>query len=145
LPYLEIMKAQMKIEAIGDDVDQMLRLWTNILNEGLPGLGDMTLGKPLHTYWVAQITGDDSKYKYARRFLRGKKDYTHANRKGSRGVFVYYLLESGYVYDVKKSSKRRFFCIVDDQGDIVEVDKDFVDQWIKDHSASQLLKLQSNE
>lgn len=129
------MKAQIKIEAIGDDVDQMLRFFTGLTNEMVPGLGDVTFGKPAKTYWVAQITGVDLKYKYARQFLRGKKDYTHANRKGSRGVFVYYLLESGNLYEVKKSSKRRLFCIVDDDGDIIEVDKEYVDKWINDHLA----------
>jgi hypothetical protein len=129
------MKAQIKIEAVGDDVDQFLRQFRNLTNDLAPGLGDMTFGKPLHTYWVAQITGVHPKYKYERQFLRGKKDYTHANRKGSRGVFVYYLLESGNVYEVKKSSKCRFFCIVDDEGDVVEVDKDYVEKWINDHLA----------
>lgn len=128
-------KAQIKIEAIGDDVDQLLRFFTGLTNALEPGLGDVTFGKPKKSYWVAQITGVDPKYKYARTFLRGKKDYAHANRKGSRGVYVYYLLESGNVYEVKKSSKRRFFCIVDDEGDIIEVDKEYVDQWINDHLA----------
>ena len=129
------MKASLKIEAIGDDVDQMLRFFTQLTNDLSPGLGNMTFGKPLQTYWVAQITGVDPKYKYARSFLRGRKDYTHSNRKGSRGVFVHYLLESGYLYEVKKSSKRRFFCIVDNEVDIIEVDKEYVDQWIDDHLA----------
>ena len=129
------MKAQIKIEAIGDDVDQTLRFFTGLTNGLVPGLGDVTFGKPIKTYWVAQITGVDLKYKYARTFIRGKKDYTHANRKGSRGVFVYFLLESGNVYEAKKSSKRRFFCIVDNEGDIIEVDKEYVDQWINDHLA----------
>ncbi len=139
------MKASLKIEAIGDDADQMIRLWMNILNEGMPGLGDMTFGKPLHSYWVAQITGHDPKYKYARQFIKGKKDYTHANSKGSRGVFIYYLLESGYVYEVKKSSKRHFFCLVDDEGNIDEVDKDYIEQWIKDHLELTPTKLQGSE
>src|SRR5262245_32437940 len=108
------MKAQIKIEAIGDDTDQLLRFFTSFTNELVPGLGDMTFGgKPKPSYWVAQITGVHERFKYERKFLKGKKDYTHANRKGSRGVFVYYLVESGNVYEVKRSSKRRYFCIVD--------------------------------
>lgn len=131
------MKAQIKIEAIGDDVDHFLRSLQNLTNDLVPGLGTRTFGyKP--SYWVSQIIGSDPIYKYARSFLKGKKDYAHANSKGSRGVFVYYLLESGYVYEVKRNSKRRFFCTVDDEGDIIEVDSNFVDQWIKDHSADLL-------
>jgi len=132
------MKASLKIEAIGDNVDQEMRLWRNIINMSAPGLGDITIGKPIYSYWVAQISGHDPKYKYARQFIRGKKDYTLANSKGSRGVFIYYLLESGFVYEVK-SSKRRYFCVVDEEGNIIEVGKEFVDQWIKDHSESVLM------
>jgi hypothetical protein len=129
------VKASLKIEAIGDNVDQMMRLWTNIVNEAVPGLGTMTFGwKP--SYWVARITGFDPTYKYKREFLRGRKDYKYANSKGSRGVFVYYILESGNIYEVKKRSKNRFFCMVDDEGDIIHIDEDDVKQWINDHSES---------
>lgn len=127
------MKAQIKIEAVGDNTHQWFRLWTGILDSGAPGLGETVLGKIPRRYWVARITGHHPQYKYEREFLRGKKDYTHANSKGSRGVFVYYLLESGLVYEVKKRSDR-FFCIVNDDGDIIKVTKGYVEQWISDHS-----------
>ena len=144
------MKASLKLEAIGDNTYQYMKLWTGILNSGMPGLGDMLTGDaPKSACWVAQIIGFDPKYKYARQFVKGKKDYTHANSKGSRGVFVYYVLESGYVYEVLSPSTwsriDRYFCTVTDDGEIQRVDKDYVDQWIKDHSASQLLKLPSEE
>lgn len=133
------MKAQIKIEAVGDDVDQMLRFFSTMTNDLVPGLGDMTFGtnngKPKPSYWVAQIIGVHPVFKYERKFIKGKKDYSQANRKGSRGVFVYYLVESGNVYEVKRSSKRRYFCIVDEEGSIQEVNKEYVDQWINDHLA----------
>lgn len=133
------MKAQIKIEAIGDDTDQLLRSFTKLTNSMVPGFGDMTFGNPEPSYWVAQITGVHVKYKYERKFLKGKKDYTHANSKGSRGVFVYYLLESGNLYEVLSpvSWKRseRYFCIVTEDGEVERVDKEYVDQWIKDHLA----------
>lgn len=127
------MKASLKIEAIGDDVNQICKLYTRMANDALPGLGDMTFGGAPFRYWVAEITGYDPKYKYARTFLKPKKDYSQANSKGSRGVFLYFLLESGKIYEAK-TSKRRYFCIVDEDGNIVEVEKEYVDQWLNDHS-----------
>jgi hypothetical protein len=144
------MKASLKIEAIGDNTYQYMKLWTGILNSGMPGLGDLLAGDaPKSACWVAQIVGFDPKYKYARQFVKGKKDYAHSNSKGSRGVFIHYLLESGYVYEVLSPAtwKRndRYFCAVTDDGEIQRIDKEFVNQWIKDHSASQLMKPQNNE
>lgn len=137
------MKAQIKIEAIGDDTDQLLRAYANFTNSLVPGLGDMTFGtnngKPKPSYWVAQITGVHQVFHYERKFLKGKKDYTYSNSKGSRGVYVYYLLESGNIYEVKSpvSWKRteRYFCIVTEDGEIQRVNKEYVDKWIDDHLA----------
>lgn len=130
------MKATLKVEAIGDDTFQYMRLWTGILNDGAPGLGD-SLGVPKPDYWVAMIVGHDSKFGYCRQFLKPKKDYAKANRKGSRGVFLWYMLESGYVYEVSSpvtwKRRERYFCTVSDDGEIIRVEKGFVDQWIKDH------------
>lgn len=134
------MKASLKIEAIGDNTYQYTKLWTGILNSGMPGLGDMLTGDaPKSACWVSQIVGFDPKYKYVRQFVKGKKDYTHTNSKGSRGVFVYYILESGYVYEVSSprtwSRIDRYFCTVTDDGEIRRVNKEYVDQWINDHLA----------
>lgn len=142
------MKATLKVEAIGDNTYQYMRLWIGILNDGALGLGD-AIGAPKPDYWVAMIVGFDKKFGYSRQFLKAKKDYAKANAKGSRGVFLWFFLESGYVYEVSapKNWKKldRYFCTVTDDGDIQRVNKEFVDQWIKDHSASQLMKPPSNE
>ncbi len=132
------MKASLKIEAIGDNADQMCRFYRCLTNSMVPGLGDITFGKSFKSYWVAQITGFDKQYKYQRVFLRGKKSYKYANSKGSRGVYVYYLLESGNIYDVRDPSlrKERYFCTVNGDGDIIKIDKEEVDQWINEHSES---------
>lgn len=133
------MKASLKIEAVGDCYYQEINLYRGILNSGAPGLGDAVIGQyPRSGQWVAMIIGRDSQFGYARRFLKGKKDYAHANCKGSRGVYLHYILESGYVYEVKChptwTRYRRYFCTVTDDGDIIEVDKEYVEQWINDHS-----------
>jgi len=132
------MKAVLEIELFGDDTRQLCKLWRNIMNEGMPGLGDMTIGTMPRNSWVAEITGTDPKYKYKRKFLKSKKDYSRANSKGSRGVFIEYLLESGCYYDVSAQTSwknvDRYFCTVNDEGDIVKMSEEEVIQCLKDHS-----------
>mgnify|MGYP001482488234 FL=1 len=117
------MKAYLEIELFGEDARQMMRLWEAIGNMASPGLGTATFGGMPPSGWVAEITGFDQKYKYARKFLKRKLDYSRANSKGSRGVYAEYILESGKIYDVKQqiSWKRvhRYFCTVNQDGDIV--------------------------
>jgi len=129
------MKGLLKIEAIGDDTDQLLQFFTNYTNSLCPGLGDKTFGaKPKPSYWVAQITGFHKVYNYERVFLKGKKDYAHTNRNGSRGIYIYYLVESGNLYEVKRpiswKKEERFYFIITEDGEIQKVDKEYVDQWI---------------
>jgi hypothetical protein len=130
------MRASIGIEAIGDNTYQYMRLWTGVLNDGISGLGD-SLGCPKPDYWVAMIVGRDNKYGYSRQFLKPKKDYAHANSQGSRGVYLWYILDSGYVYEVSApknwNKTERYFCTVTDGGDICRVEKEYVDQWVKDH------------
>lgn len=132
------MRASLKIEAVGDNVHQALCCYRAMANEAVPGLGDVTFGKSPFYYWAAKITGQDPVYKYRREFLKPKKDYSLANSKGSRGVFLYFLLDSGFVYEVK-TSKGRYFCTVTDDGDIEEISKEQVEQWINEHSESTCL------
>lgn len=128
------MKAMLKLEAIGDNATQMLRLWRNVIDEALPGLGRATIGSAPPSCWVAEIIGHDPKYKWQRNFLRGTKDYSESNSVGSRGIYIYYWLDYGHIYDVKQpvSWKRtlRYFCRVTDDGKIVEIDESEIDQWL---------------
>jgi len=121
------MKAALEIELFGDDTRQYCKLWKNIMNEGMLGLGDVTIGTMPSLSWVAEITGKDQKYKYARKFLKGKKDYSRANSKGSRGIFMEYLLESEHYYEVSAQISwkniDRYFCTVDNEGNIVRIDE----------------------
>lgn len=132
------MKASLRIEAIGDDALQHRRLWTGVMNELVPGMGDAVMGKFPASYWVAEITGTDPTYKWRREFIKGKKDYGGANSVGSRGIFIHYILESGKVYEVKARtswrSSDRYFCRVDDAGNIVRMAETEVQAWLKDRS-----------
>ncbi|WP_256846893.1 hypothetical protein [Paenibacillus sp. Pae108] len=113
-----------KLEAIGDDARQFFNdLNGSIYGKTMFGNEDKN---PFRRPWVADITGNDPKYKFKRSFLRGRKDYSEANKKGSRGVYYYYELDPGRVYEINEltSSKntRRFFARVAD-GQLIEIDE----------------------
>lgn len=66
--------------------------------------------------WVAEITGLDPRYKFSRKFLDRKLDYSKSNSAGSRGIEHWFFLEEGRTYEVyhRSSWKRseRYFCTV---------------------------------
>jgi hypothetical protein len=106
----------------------------------IPGLGDLVFGKAPSGTWVAEITGFDPKFKYARKFLRYKKEYSRSNSAGSRGVYAEFTLESGKMYEIKHrvswNKSERYFAKVTDDGDIVEIDEAEVIAWLKAKSQS---------
>lgn len=66
--------------------------------------------------WVARMDSGE------RVFVEGKKDYSRANRDGSRGVFMYYHLPPGR-YEIRHlnedDTERRYTCRVE-LGRIIE-------------------------
>lgn len=107
----------LRLEAIGDNLHQAIRSHAGFLDSIAPGLGDAVVGKGLAPFWVAEITGLCGKFGFKRHFLRGQKDYSEANSVGSRGVYVYYDLPAGKIFEVKEqiSWKRddRYFLLAD--------------------------------
>jgi hypothetical protein len=93
------MRHSLQLEAIGDDRVAFFR------SHGV---------RAGRSPWVAEITGVDPRYGFARRFLPGAKDYSRANRIGSRGVYVCYALEGGRIYEIfellTRTRTRRYFC-----------------------------------
>lgn len=142
------MKAYLEIELFGENARQMFKLWETIINTGAPGLGTITFGGMPSSGWVAEITGFAPKYKYQRRFLPRKLNYSRANSVGSRGVFAEYILESGKIYEVKQqiSWKKvdRYFCTVTNDGDIERLDEKDVIKWLKNRSESTSSQPQDN-
>ena len=125
------MKAILSLELRGDNTRQLFRLWGNITDMNLgEGAGAAIFGTPPPAAWVAEITGLDTKYKYARRFLPFKKDYSQANSVGSRGVQAVYMLEDGKIYDVK-AWKERYFCMIRDW-EIQRISEYEVNEWLKE-------------
>ena len=88
--------------------------------------------------WCAEIVGHDPKFTYERAFLKGRNDYTNANSKNTRGVYTYYTLESSRVYEVLEplswSRSARYFCKVDEDSDIIEIEKSEVDEILNSKS-----------
>ena len=69
--------------------------------------------------WVAEVKGiDRATGRLMRTFVDGLKDYTEANSVGSRGVYKYYVLTSGPLYEIMdrpgygKPPRRRFCRVV---------------------------------
>lgn len=134
------MKANLKLEFVGADLYDMLKGFSRMLDFSAgkdmrrKTMGDELPPKP----WVAQITGRDNVYGLKRDFLRANRDYSESNKKGSRGVFLHFILEQGAFYEVQditiKKEGRRFFCWVNDAGDIVKTDKTMVEKWLNESS-----------
>jgi len=80
--------------------------------------------------WVAQIIGKDWQFGFRRNFLRGNIDYSQASGTGKRGVYLWFILEDGMVYEVEHhvswKNQRRYFCTVK-EGQVIEISKAEVD------------------
>lgn len=92
------------------------------------------LGPRSERCWVAQITGLSDQYGFERRFIRGHRDYSHSNNKGSRGIYGYFVLHEGCYYEVQSrpswSRVDRYFCRVSD-GAITRVHAKEVIAWLR--------------
>jgi hypothetical protein len=105
------MTYYLALEAIGDDMVQIDRMWRTLLPKEMYQLVACAPTQP----WVARITGLDPKYGFAREFQGYKKDYRHTNKAGSRGVYKRYFLDDG-IYEVNDRqswrSTVRYFIVV---------------------------------
>lgn len=57
---------QIKIERIGDDSYQAMKFHCNLAISLVPGLGDITFGKPTSNAWCAEIVGPHPRFKFCR-------------------------------------------------------------------------------
>lgn len=88
----------LKLEAIGDDVTQQVRALERIER----ALGYRQDGSAARRPWVAEIIGEHDHFGLERHFLQGQKDYSEANSIGSRGVYLYYHLREGGIYEINE-------------------------------------------
>jgi len=124
----------LKLECIGDNIKQMNKFYSKKLDDITPGLGKLVIGSMPARYFVAEITGLDDKYKFARKFLKPKKDYLKANSVGSRGIYAFYLLENNKVYDIKEpvswGRSERYFCKIE-ENKLIKIGEEEVIRWLK--------------
>lgn len=121
------------LEAIGDDTVALERLWRGVLSDG--GVdGGRVMNLATRRPWVAEVTGLCPRFGLSRDFLHGKKDYRRANSKGSRGVYIYYRLKPGRVYEVNEwrgwRDLDRHFCRVEG-GNRIRMTRGEVDAWLR--------------
>lgn len=68
------------------------------------------------------------------RTIYGQRDYSKANSKGSRGVYVWYTLEEDKLYFVKEpkswKSSAYYYCAVSATGDVIKVSEEDAREWL---------------
>ena len=132
------MKATIKLEYIGEAQDARLSMYGKMIDQVSDGLGKKVIGNTrLRQPWVAEITGNDQKFGFKREFLKGNWQRKRSNGNGSRGTEIWFMLESGKLYEVKSPvswrSVDRYFCTVTDDGDIDKLTETEAKKWLKDH------------
>jgi hypothetical protein len=134
------VKSTIGLEWYGESGEAKRRIFSGILDQALgKGVGEAIFGKGwTRRPWVAEITGPDERFGFSRRFLESKLSRTNANGSHTRGVDLWFVLDSGRVYEVKHSvswtRSDRYFCTVTDSGDIKRITKSEVEQWLNDRS-----------
>lgn len=79
--------------------------------------------------WVARLTGySELTNKFKHEFVSGQIDFSESNSKGSRSVFLFFWLESGWVYLVRERvSWRRsvdWYAAISEDGDVVKIKRE---------------------
>lgn len=128
------MKATLELEYIGADSADYLNAMCRQFNQARPGLGDSFIGRPSPGPWVAEIIDKYPSGKLRRTFVRSNRDYSRANSKGSRGVYLWFVLESDKLYEVHARTSWKgscnYFCAVTEAGDINNLTDDEAKEWL---------------
>ena len=123
------MKATLKLHAIGENKRREFEGWlrSNHYNK----IFTKAIPPPC---WVAEVTMVDGVI--VRNRLPHTTDYSFTNGTGSRGTYLWYILESGKIYEVNErvswSRSERYFISVDEQGDFLHMSQDEVRQCLKE-------------
>lgn len=130
------MRAVIGLEWMAEDMDAASRRVRATYRAAyVPDAVTDLLRAPSRRPWVARITGRDPRYGYARAFVRGQVDYSQANSVGSRGVMLYFALESDAYYQVHANvswSRMERYCIhTDAAGAYQRVAEQEVEEWLR--------------
>lgn len=145
------MKAAFGAEAIGWGYDesaaalgQMARQFAlaETAQLALPTAGGRAVDPLNRKPWLAEITGLHPRYRFERRFLPAKVDYARASSTGNRGVWFWWTLDGGRVYQVRYRTSwsggyhTRLLTVDETTGDVVDIDEGEVIRWLSTFSAS---------
>lgn len=85
--------------------------------------------------WLAEVTGYDRRFGLRREFLPGKRDYSRANSRGTRGVWSHWSLRPNRVYEAywktSHETSRREFLRATAAGDVVFIEGQEVHAWLR--------------
>lgn len=139
------MIAMIGLEAIGDDADFRAKargsqahaaaVWQRALHTGR--VQELLLDEERYARrpkaWCARITSRTVSGGFTREFLRGRRDYREANDDGSRGVFKWFELAEGELFEVNAplswTHADRYFCRAE-RGRVVRLTAEEVAGWI---------------
>ena len=122
------MKQSIVIERIGSNPRPDAKFYDYVLGR----IDSIVIGvSHSQKIWVAKITGHDQIYGLKRIFLKHQRNYANANGSGSRGIEDTFILESGNIYEVLDTSGRYFCRIHPETGSIMKINKEEVEEWLK--------------
>lgn len=130
------MKTTIALEYIGEKQDAMVSLYEKQIREISASLSNAVVGKKFtRKPWVAKITNIDEKYGFSRQFLHANWQRSRSNAASSRGVYLYFILETGCVYEIRTfvswSKEDRYFALIGDDGSQIRLNKKRVVEWLK--------------
>lgn len=129
------MRATVCLEYIGEGAAALEKLYSGLIRVASGGRDAGCEIAKMRRPWVAEITGTHPKFGFERHFLRGNWQRRRSSSTGNRGVEIWYILESGKIYQVQHYTswkrRHRYFVTVDEAGEITERDE----AWVKSHLA----------
>lgn len=103
-----VLKIEFTDDAAKFNIKTILAGSSTLSKDSRAGLAN--LSKRLHP-WASRLTSFDGIH-FEREFMKGQKDYSLANKRGTRGVFYYFYLIPG-LYEISEGVHGRYFARVD--------------------------------
>lgn len=126
------MKGTVGLEYIGLNTDQLFAQYA-ALCRAIGHLPDEDF--PRREPAVAEISRDEFGG-LAKCWLAGKRDYSKANSKGSRGVYVWYTLEQDKLYWIKDPRSWRctetYFAAITADGTVCRLSEAQAQEWLNE-------------
>lgn len=128
------MKTALRLEFIGASAWDALRQFESL--ERMAGIGRCDRkSRPFDRPGPCVLRcykADDGEIRHE--IVHGKRDYSRANSKGTRGVYLNYILEEDELYLVKSPDSWRstsvYFAAVDTGGKVVKVTNEDALEWL---------------